>query len=250
MLSIYICEDNIVEQKFIEDHVKRFLMIEEFDMKFEFSTTKPDEVLDHILQKPQCIGLYFLDIGLNSNMNGIQLAAKIRLLDPVGNIVFITTHSELVMMAFKYKIEALDFILKDTLENIGEKICECMKVANLRHMKQAKKRDSFIDIHIGHQVRSLNVNEINFFETSSTPHKLIVHLINSQIDFYGTIKDMVVKLNHLSHFISVHQSFLVNINNVEHVDNRTRKITFFNGDFCFASHRGLKKLKYEKNVDE
>ena len=39
--------------------------------------------------------IYFLDIDLNSDMNGMKLAQQIRLFAPRGFIVFITAHSGL-----------------------------------------------------------------------------------------------------------------------------------------------------------
>ncbi|WP_314061018.1 LytTR family DNA-binding domain-containing protein [uncultured Vagococcus sp.] len=244
MLSIFICEDNLKEQDFIKNFVERFLMIEDYDMSLELVTDRPEEVLEHVLQVPHLTGLYFLDIHFNSDLNGIQLAAKIRLIDPLGSIVFVTTHSELVLTTFSYKVEALDFILKDTPEEIGERIHDCMRIANIRHGKQGKKRDSYINITIGHQIKTLNLSDINYFETATAPHKLVVHLSNRQFEFYGTIKEIMSKVNEsTSLFVKVHQSYLVNHNNIAYVDKRERRIYFSNGDYCFASYRGMRQLK-------
>ena len=50
---------------------------------------------------------------LGADINGINLGEEIRQLDPTGYIIFITTHAELSHLTFKYKVEALDYIIKD-----------------------------------------------------------------------------------------------------------------------------------------
>lgn len=49
-------------------------------------------------------------------MNGFELAQEIRKFDPRGFIIFITTHAELSYMTFTYKVEALDYIIKDDID--------------------------------------------------------------------------------------------------------------------------------------
>ena len=66
------------------------------------------------------VGIYFLDIDLKTDMTGLTLAQEIRKYDPRGFIIFITTHSEMSYMTFIYKLEALDFILKDDPEELGK----------------------------------------------------------------------------------------------------------------------------------
>ena len=51
-------------------------------------------------------GIYFLDVDLKSDINGIKLGSKIREKDTRGFIIFTTTHLEMSYFAFKYKVEA------------------------------------------------------------------------------------------------------------------------------------------------
>ena len=54
------------------------------------------------------------------------MAEKIRDIDSLGYIIFITTHSELTYLTFKYRVEAMDFILKDNVNEIDFRINECL----------------------------------------------------------------------------------------------------------------------------
>ncbi len=98
-------------------------------MKLLISTDNPEELIEQ-LKKSENTGLYFLDIDLKSSKNGLMLAKEIREYDPRGFIVFITSHSEMSFITFQYKVEALDFILKNDPHQLQHRICECIENVN------------------------------------------------------------------------------------------------------------------------
>ena len=112
MIKIFICEDNKNQQEKFKDIISNIIIIENYDMEIELVTENPYEVLEHIKENTTS-GLYFLDVDLHSKINGIQLAEKIRKYDPRGFIVFVTTHAEMSYLTFMYKVEAMDYIIKD-----------------------------------------------------------------------------------------------------------------------------------------
>ena len=74
------------------------------------------------------IGCYFLDIQLEADMNGIKLGSEIRKHDPVGNIIFVTSHSELTYLTFVYKVAAMDFIFKDDPSELKQESLTVLKL--------------------------------------------------------------------------------------------------------------------------
>ncbi len=112
MLDIFVCEDNAVQRQAIVQTIQNIVLIEELDMQLVLDTEDPHVLLVK-LKASRNTGIYFLDIDLGSNMNGMKLAQQIRYFDPRGFIIFITAHSELSYMTFQYRVEAMDFILKD-----------------------------------------------------------------------------------------------------------------------------------------
>ena len=58
------------------------------------------------------VGCYFLDIQLEVDINGIKLGSEIRKYDPIGNIIFVTSHSELTYLTFVYKVSRWILSLK------------------------------------------------------------------------------------------------------------------------------------------
>lgn len=77
MFPIYICEDNLIQLSHFEKIIKNYILIEELDMDVVCASSDPKEILK--VQEKFCApGLYFLDIELNSDMDGFALAEKIR----------------------------------------------------------------------------------------------------------------------------------------------------------------------------
>lgn len=111
-MPIYICEDDPKQRQQLLEIVANYVMIEALDMQVELATADPFEIVARLEAEPGRAGIYLLDIDLNSSLNGIELAAKIREFDDLGKIIFVTTHAELAPMTFRYKVEAYDYIVK------------------------------------------------------------------------------------------------------------------------------------------
>lgn len=213
--------------------------MEELDMQLVLDVGDPYMLLDQV-KTSQNTGIYFLDIDLNSDMNGMKLAQQIRLFDPRGFIIFITAHSELSYMTFQYRVEAMDFVLKDNPAEAKVKIRECLLNAMERYTLQTNKIHKVYTMELGGRKVSVDYDEIFFFETSRNIHKVILHAKDRQIEFYGAIKELTSILD--DNFVRCHRSFLVNKNNIKEVDAKNRIIHFTNGETCLMSTRMMKGL--------
>lgn len=132
MLNVIICEDNENQRKRITKFIEDSIMIENLDMKIALSTENPMEIIEY-LNKNEISGLYFLDVDLQSDINGIKLAEVVREYDPRGFIVFVTTHAEMSYLTFLYKVEAMDYIIKDNIEIIKDRIHQCILNAHKKY---------------------------------------------------------------------------------------------------------------------
>ncbi len=132
MLPVFICEDNRMQRERLTKYIEDYIMVEHFDMKLELSTGDPFELVSR-MPTHQGMGLLFLDIDLGQpDMNGFELAQEIRKFDPRGFIILFTTHAELSYMTFTYKVEALDYIIKDDIDLLHDRVLACMKQAEER----------------------------------------------------------------------------------------------------------------------
>ncbi len=239
MLNIFVCEDNTAQRQIIVQTIQNTVLIEELDMQLVSDAEEPYMLLEKV-KTSQNTGIYFLDIDLNSNMNGMKLAQQIRLFDPRGFIIFITAHSELSYMTFQYRVEAMDFILKDNPAEAKVKIRECLLKAMERHTLETNKTHKVYTIEIGGRKIGVDYDDILFFETSSNVHKVILHAKERQIEFSSTMKELTSTLG--DYFVRCHRSFLVNKNNIKEVDAKNRILYFTNGETCMMSTRMMKGL--------
>ncbi len=239
MLDIFVCEDNAAQRRTVVNIIQNTVLIEELDMQLTLDTGDPYMLLEKV-KASQNTGIYFLDIDLNSNMNGMKLAQQIRLYDPRGFIIFITAHSELSYMTFQYRVEAMDFVLKDNPAEAKVKLRECLLNAMERHTLQTNKTHKVYTLEIGGRKISVDYEDILFFETSSNIHKVILHAKDRQIEFPSTLKELTGVFD--SNFVRCHRAFLVNKNNIKEVDTKNRIIHFANGETCLMSTRMMKGL--------
>ena len=239
MLSVIVCEDNEEQRNRITKFIEDSIMIENLDMKIALSAEDPEEIIEY-LKNNEVSGLYFLDVDLQSDMNGIKLAEAIREYDPRGFIVFVTTHAEMSYLTFIYKVEAMDYIIKDNYETIKERIHQCILNAHKKYSSKATELQKNFTIKVEDKIISIEYNKILFFETSNVIHKVVLHAIDRQIEFYSKMKEIEEKLD--SRFYRCHRSFLVNKDNIKEIDKNNRVIHMINGQECLVATRLLKGL--------
>jgi two-component system response regulator AgrA len=239
MLSVFICEDDERQRAKLETIVRNYIMIEDLDMDLVLSTGNPEEVLTYVKAHPKVIGLYFFDIDLQHQINGLTLAAEVRKIDDMGKIVFVTTHGEMSYLTFTYKIEAMDYIIKNQPEELQSRVQSCIKVAYDRYQNDRTGKKKIFSVKLGDSLRSVNIQDIIFFEAAPSPHRVIMHLDNSELEFYESLKNLE---SISADFYRCHKSFLINKNHIVKVDKTNRTVEMSNEQECLVSVRAMSKL--------
>ena len=237
MNNIIICEDNANQRKELDSIITN--EIKNFDFKIELSTGNPHDVINHIDNNTSSF-IYFLDVDLNSDLNGFQLAQLIRTHDPNGYIIFLTGHAELTLLTFQYKVQALDYIVKGDINLLKTKIADCFNAIHNSLNAAKTKINNKISIDVGNNVIFLDFKDILFFETSGKEHKISVHTLSGQTEFYGTLKNIETTVS--TDFYKVHRSYLVNTTKIKSIDKRKMVIEMINGEMCYVSLRYLRGL--------
>ena len=241
MTEIYLCDNELIWLEQMEQAISDFIISSDWALAIACRASAPQELLNQLMQHRTSGGIYFLDIALGADMTGLTLAQEIRKYDPRGFIVFVTTHSEMSYMTFIYKLEALDFILKDVPEDLEKRIYECILEANQRFASANNKVHANFSVKINEKVFTVDYDDILFFETSPNVHKIILHCRNRQMEFLGKIKEIEKEVD--ERFYRCHRSFLVNRDNIREIDFMNRVIYMVNGDECLVSSRMMKGLK-------
>ena len=239
MLNIYLCEDNPKQLQILKDYVEKCILIEDYDLYLRCATRNPKELLESI-PSMNGTGLYFLDIDLNASINGLSLAQKIRKLDPRGFIVFVTTHSEMAYMTFTYKVEAMDFIIKDDFSKLQQKMHQCIIDAYLRYSSPNNLEQKTFTITSSGKEYCVPLEDIIYFETSENIHKVLLHSENRIIEFHAKLKDIELSLD--DRFYRCHRSFIINRHKIKEIDLKEHIIIMKNDAVCFASSKLIKNL--------
>lgn len=237
--KLFICEDQRDQREAILDVVEKYIMINDYDLEVAVSTDNPNDVIAYLENHEETVGLYFFDIDLGHDLSGLQLAAKVRDYDDLGKIVFVTTHSEMLYLTFSYKVEALDFIIKDEAAEIPKRIRECIDLAMERFHKDRSGNKRIYKVPFGDAVRVFPIDQIIYFETSPTPHKIVLHHEEGAIEFYERLKNVAAADPSL---LQIHQSFVVNLQHIDHIDKKNKAVHLSNGDLAYVSTRKLKVL--------
>lgn len=175
-------------------------------------------------------------------MNGLELAGLIREKDPLANIIFITTFADKLQLTFKYKIAAMDYIVKTTnKESLSNSIIEALNTAYSRYISLGQKdTTNVLQIRIGDNIKNIKFDDIYYFETASIAHKLKLHSKNGIYEFYGKLKD----LEELDcRFCRCHNSYLINIQYLKEYIPKNGILLMDSAHECLVSYRYSKNIK-------
>ncbi|MGT2834952.1 LytTR family transcriptional regulator DNA-binding domain-containing protein [Streptococcus hyointestinalis] len=239
MISIFVLEDEILQQSRIEKIISDIISKRSWKCKGPEIFGKPAQLIDAIAERGSH-QLFFLDIEIKGEeKKGLDIAKQIRNKDPHATIVFVTTHSEFMPITFKYKVAALDFIDKALgNERFVERIESAIEYT-LEKIGMSVAQDAFKFETSLSQVQ-VPFNKILYFETSPTVHKVILHTTDERLEFYAGISEIEKSDERL---YRCHKSFVVNPDNIEKID-KEQKIVYFNGgENCLVSRVKMKGLK-------
>lgn len=240
MLPIYVCDDQKAHLMSLTQIIEKIIIIDEVDMELKYQSETPEELLAYLADK-KGPALYFLDIALKVQMNGLQLAEEIRKLDPRGFIVFVTTHDEMAPLTFQYKVEAMDFIIKENTKELANRIRECMEYALRQYISPFNQIHKVLAIPLQERIVTIVQDDIIFLENAAQAHKIRIHKENSIMDIYSTLKELKILLD--EHFFQCHKCYIINMDRVVEVNTKERKVIMDNGMVCDVSIRRLKELE-------
>ena len=253
MLKIFICEDEVKHLAVIKKCIENHITINNLAMHVVCAAHSPDAVLDCLSKNPGDAGLYFLDVHLNCGINGIELAEAIRKHDPRGYIVFITSDSDSHRLTFKYKVEAMDYIVKND-PSLNDHIRECIDTAMEKlTAKAAVLKDDFVfklsdDIKRFRGDSSLakdstvviDTNKILCFMTEpGLKHTVIVCTTEGRMQLYGSLGKVEGQLNP-DRFYRCQSNLIINLDKFVALDPVQHMLTL-EGNLTF--NIALRKIK-------
>lgn len=164
--------------------------------------------------------IYILDDEVDG-VSGLEVAIKIREHDWDSIIILLINFSKHVSDVFSERIMALDIIFKDNSSN--DRLIDDIKLAISIFAKQ-----TFFTFKYNHIIYRIPYNDICYIEKESTVKRCIIHTMD---DEYYITESVSSILSHLSSsFCRIHQSCIINFDNVRKYNLSTNMIVFNNGD--------------------
>lgn len=235
MLPVYLCEDDRTQLKELSEFIENTILIEELDMRLACSASSPEQLLAVLSVNP-IPSMYFLDVELKASINGFQLAEQIRRYDPRGFVVFITTHSEMSPLTFEYRVEAMDYILKDDVAARDNKIRDCLLKAQELYSSPSNTTHHVVTLKIGTRTITVRLEEIYGIETVlSDGHFLCIETKSGFMDYFCSLKAIRKLLD--DRFFQCHKSCIINLDHVREIDSVKHIVTLDNGSFYPVSLR-------------
>ncbi|MCR8746247.1 LytR/AlgR family response regulator transcription factor [Romboutsia lituseburensis] len=198
MIKIAICEDEKEQQELLKNYIEK--IFEGLSIKYSLDIFNSGEELLENYSK--YIDLILLDIQLGE-INGMDTARKIRILDNNVEIIFITSLIEYALEG--YEVRAYRYLVKPVkYDDIKENIINCIKEVEIKNKYIIIKKQ-------GNQIK-LDINEITYIEVQK--ETITIHTLNEVYKISGTMSNIEKEID-CSRFFRCHKSFLVNLEHIK-----------------------------------
>ena len=162
--------------------------------------------------------ILLLDIQM-SGKNGMETAREFRGNNKSTILIFVTALEDYVFQAFD--VGAFHYLVKpfdDTkFEEVLRKAAGQFEDRKSRKPESTKKETSSLIITTGGKHVTVNPEDIVYAEVFD--RKIILHTINTDIEYYGKMKELQAKVG--DGFYRTHRAYLVNFNYIRKYDATT-----------------------------
>lgn len=216
MINFVLCDDSEIIINKIPKMLDSIFISHNIDAQVSFSTTNYNKLLDYMSE--DTVDVVILDIQLKSDINGLEVAKRIREINKSCYLIFTTGHLEYSLVA--YKLKTFDYIAKPvTTERLEETVLRLLEDMNGLPKKYIK---------IDAKNTMIDENEIQYIKRQGM--KLVFHTNTKDYESYSSFNKIQDTLP--ANFVRCHKSFIANINNIVNVEPVTNTLFFSNSAKC------------------
>lgn len=231
MLRIIACDDCKEDREWLKKQLKEYFLLSPLSYSLKFYESG-DELLKYY--EPYAYDLIFFDVEMPGE-NGVEVAKKLREVDGMINIIFLTSHKKYVFSSFL--AEPIQYLLKP-LEY--DELCQVMKIVE---KKLIKKKEEHYSITFNGNTNRIPLDKIMYFESQG--RTISISTVDKSFQFYSSLNDVERKLNEKD-FMRIHQSYLVNI---KYISKLVSSSVLLNNGEELPISRSKKKLINERFMD-
>lgn len=226
MIRVVICEDEYIFRDFLTKSLSKIFL--ESENKFEIIEFSCGE--DLINNYPENIDIYFLDIEMK-NINGMELAKKIRKENCSSEIIFTTALSDYIqdgyeVRAYRYLIKPIEF------EELKKHVCSCIKDIYQRNENNLIIQNKGI-------IYKIQVDSIAYIEVMDKD--VTIYTKDNYYEVKNSLSKLEKDLNKYNcKFYRCHKSYLVNMKHIQYIKKNT---VFVNNTEIPVSRHKIKDFK-------
>jgi DNA-binding LytR/AlgR family response regulator len=216
MLNFVVCDDNSNILNKLSKMLEEIFVSNDYSAQVAFKSTEAQSVLNFV----NCnkTDVLILDINLKSDINGLELAKRVRTSNKNCYIIFTTGHLEYAIVA--YKLKTFDYLPKPiTYERLEDTVMRLFEDINGLPKKYIK---------IDNKNTIIDENEIEFIQRDGM--KLVFHTSLKNYETYSSFNKIQEDLP--KHFVRCHKSYIANLNKVVNVEPCSNTIFFDNNSQC------------------
>lgn len=236
MVNIIICENNKNYKLRTYDIVNQYMMKSNIKYKIKTYESYSSTLKNFIKETNDGHNIYILDIELDNDDSGIDIANDIRRHDFDSTIILETGYTELMSEAQKLRLNILDYVYKTINydKNIQELLELSLDIFNLR--KSIKFKIDKVDYNIKYE-------DVNYIETDSLERICIIHTKNQKYEVKKPLNYFEKQVN--SSFYKINRGCIINSLNIFKCDYENNIIKFNNNETIkgMISLRNMKGLK-------
>lgn len=158
--------------------------------------------------KKNMYDIIILDIEMKK-LNGLETAEKIRSVDSLVIIVFLTSHQEFALQG--YEVNAFRYMLKSQPEPMYRR--QLSSIFDEYHQTHLT-----FPVQTKNTVHNISISDIVFFEVFK--RMIVLHTTAEKYEFYGKLSE-IEKDERLVNFIKPHKSYYVNLAFVDNLEQNT-----------------------------
>ena len=236
-MKFIVVEDERDAQEKIKKLLRKISVQTQIDLEIEYFKNY-DEKLQKEIDNTLYPKIYIMDIELDGEVSGMEVAEKIRDNDWDSEIIFVTTHDKFFDKVHRQILEVLDFIEKfQDMENRLEK--------DIKLILSKKADKKLLKIKGNHADVEIYMRNILYILRDKEERKSIIYTDTDDVTFKvsNSLIDLLDRLD--SRFVQTHKSCIAN-------KNRMVERNYAKGYFILDNGKKVDYLsrKYRKGIDE
>lgn len=201
IVNFFVCDDNKTQINILNNCIDYYCINNNISYNFNYSVSSKETIGSITKDKYDIV---FLDIEIDE-LNGIELAEKIRMVDKDVLIIFVTSYLDYMHEAFNKF--AFNYITKPIDKNIFFKVLE-RAIKTVNQKKYSLENMLVLTIEKGNEILRIKYKDIIYFEKQL--RKIIIYTTTNQtIKINKTFNMLEEKLQN-DVFIRCHKGFIVN----------------------------------------